>query len=468
MNAKSLSADICVIGAGSAGLSVAAGAARLGRKVVLIERGRMGGDCLNYGCVPSKALIAAASRAAEIRGVPALGIGSGRAVVDFAAVMAHVRGVIDEIAPHDSVERFEGLGVTVLQAAARFTGPATILAGETEISARRFVIATGSSPRIPPIPGLDSVPYLTNETVFDLRVLPERLLIVGGGPVGVELGQAFARLGAAVAIVEAGSILAGEDPEAASVVRENLSRDGVELYENAPARAVQSREGGIALILDDAVLRGTHLLIAAGRAPNTEGLGLDAAGVRAGPDGIETDKSLRTSNRRIYAAGDAAGGRFTHVAGDHASTIVRGALFKLPARRRDGLAPRVVYCDPEVAAVGAPTDGAEAERLRISRADFSGNDRARTERATAGFVKLAADRRGRLRGASVVGRGAGDLAAFLSYAVERGATLSSLAGMIAAYPTRAEAIKRAAGAAFEPALFSNRTRALIRLLSVLD
>ena len=469
---ETIDADLCIIGAGSAGLSVAAGAAQLGRRVVLVEKGEMGGDCLNTGCVPSKALIAAAEHAAAIRKAAMFGVDAPEPSVDFARVMEHVHGVIAAIAPHDSVARFEGLGVRVVRARAEFTGPRTVRAGGQEIAAKHFVIATGSSPAAPPIPGLAETPHFTNETVFANRVLPPHLVVIGGGPIGTELAQAHRRLGAAVTIVEGLTILNREDPEAVEVVRKRLIAEGVALREKVKIARIDGSASGVAVTLDGGeTINGSHLLVAAGRRANLDGLGLDRAGVRTENGKLVLDARLRTTNRRIYAAGDAAGGpQFTHLAGDHASTLIRNILFKTPAARRDALAPRATYCDPEIAGVGLSESEARAAdpAMRVIKWANKDNDRAQAERDTDGFIKVFAAKNGRILGATIVGRGAGDLIALWSFAIANRLKIGAMTNYIAAYPTRGEISKRAGGAFFTPALFSDRTRGLVRLLSAFD
>ena len=468
-----LSCGLCVIGAGSGGLSVAAAAAQMGVKTVLIERGAMGGDCLNTGCVPSKALIAAAKAAHAVRTAGRFGVvfpsnGGHEPEIDVAAVHAHVRGTIAAIAPHDSQERFEGLGVRVIRASARFTGPRTVEAGGIEVRARRFVLATGSRAAVPPIPGLDSVPFLTNETLFERSMAPEHLIVLGGGPIGVEMAQAFRRLGGRVTLVEKQQLLPRDDPELVDVVRRRLAAEGVVLVEGVGVADVQRAGNGVAAVLDDGRrVEGSDLLVAAGRRPNVEDLNLDAAGIEAHRGGIVTDKRLRTTNPRVYAVGDVTGGpAFTHVAGYHAGLVVRNALFRLPAREDYAALPWVTYSDPELAQVG-PTE-AEARAayggIAVLRQPFADNDRARTEGDTEGLVKLLAHR-GRVVGASIVGAQAGEQIALWCLAVATRAKLSTLAGLMLPYPTLSEAGKRAAGGAFTPTLFGAKTRALVRVLS---
>ncbi|MEK7264993.1 MAG: FAD-dependent oxidoreductase [Pseudomonadota bacterium] len=467
-----IEADICIIGAGSGGLSVAAGAAQLGRKVVLIEKTRMGGDCLNYGCVPSKALIAAAARAQEMRDANAFGVKSVDPDIDFSAVMDHVHAVIAEIEPNDSVERFEGLGVTVIRAAGEFIGPRTIKAGESEIKAKHIVIATGSSPFAPPIPGLNDVSYLTNETIFENRARPDHLIVLGGGPIGVELAQAHRRLGSAVTIVEADALLNRDDPEAVEIVRARLKKEGVALREKSKAVRAEQTDGRIRLTLDDgAAIEGSHLLVAVGRRANLSGLGLEKAGIELDGGKLKLDARLRTTNKRVYAIGDAAGGlQFTHVAGDHASTLVKNILFKAPAKRRDALAPRVTYCSPELASVGISESDAKKSGTphQIARWSLEENDRARAERDTQGFIKVLIGKGGRILGATIVGEGAGDLIAPWALAIANNLTIRAFTNMIAPYPTRSEISKRAAGAYYTPSLFSARTRRLIGFLATFD
>lgn len=467
-----LTPDLCVIGAGSAGLSVAAGAAQMGASVVLIERHRMGGDCLNYGCVPSKSLIAAAAAAQAMRSSAGYGIAPVEPVIDFAAVRAHVRAVIAGIAPHDSVERFEGLGVTVLQTEARFTGRDEVLAGGRQVRARRFVVATGSRPALPPVPGLADQPHLTNETVFDLEECPRHLLVLGGGPIGCELAQAFRRLGSEVSVMDLGPILPRDDPELVEVVRRRLVAEGVRLHEHVRVRGIEAGPTLVATDSDRTVLRleGSHLLVAAGRTPQVEGLGLEVAGIAADAKGIKVDARLRTTNARVFAIGDVAGGpQFTHVASHHASIVIRNALFRLPARADRAAVPHVTYTDPELAAVGLSEAEAQAQGVahEVLRWSYADNDRARAERAEEGLIKLVVGKRGRVLGAGIVGVHAGELILPWVLALDRKLPLSAMAGAIVPYPTLSEVSKRAAGAWYAPRLFGPGTRRLVRLLAKL-
>lgn len=468
---RTLKVDLVVIGAGSGGLSVAAGAAQLGLKVVLFERGEMGGDCLNYGCVPSKALIAAADKAHQAR-TPGLGVGAADPVVDFAAVMAHVRQTIAAIAPVDSQERFEGLGVRVVRAGARFVDDRTVVGGDVRVRARKIVIATGSRAAIPPVPGLEAVPFLTNETIFELTERPRRLIILGGGPIGVELGQAFRRIGSQVVIVDSGPLLGREDAEASRVVLDQLRADGVDLRPRTRAVRVEAGGEGPRLIVEgpdgEDGIDGSHLLVAAGRRPTVSGLDLDKAHITYNDQGILTDRSLRSSNRRVHAVGDVAGrGQFTHLAGAHASLFVRRGIFALPVDADALAVPRVTYCDPELAAIGlseVEARKAHGDDVRVETFPFHENDRAVAEGDVRGFGKLITTGKGKVLGVVLVGRHAGDHIHIWALTLSAGLKLSALTGMIAPYPTRGEIGKRLAGKWYTPALFSDRTRLLVSLL----
>lgn len=471
-----VSADVAIIGAGSAGLVVASGAAQLGLKVVLFEKGEMGGDCLNYGCVPSKALIAAGRAAQSARNAHRFGVRAGALSIDWREVAAHVRGVIEAIAPVDSQERFESLGVRVIREAARFIDPHTLVSETAEVRARKFVIATGARAFIPPIPGLSDVGYLTNESIFSLEEMPQRLLILGGGAIGVELGQAFRRLGAEIIIVEAKEILASADLDARAVLRERLDLEGVMLRENVTVTRVErADDGGARVMIEGAggqeTIAATHLLVATGRRPMVDGLDLDKANVAYDARGVRTDIRLRTTNRRVWAIGDVAGReQFTHAAGFHAGLFVRNALFRVSRAGADSTPiPRVVYAEPEIAEVGLSEADARAqhgERVRTLRWSLEDNDRATAERAQEGFAKIVVAPGGRVVGAAIVGDGAGDLIAILQFAIANGLKIGALAQrFLPAYPTRSEVVKRAAGRYFAASLFSPKTRAAVAVLS---
>ncbi len=457
---ETINTDLCVIGGGSGGLALAAGAVQMGARVVLLEGGRMGGDCLNYGCVPSKALLAAAHAAHAFSVGTPFGVGEARARVDFPAVKDHVTDVIAQIAPHDSIERFEGLGVRVIPEYGRFIAPREVQAGESVIRARRFVVATGSSPLVPPIPGLDAVPHFTNETIFDLRKRPEHLIIIGGGPIGMEMAQAHLRLGCRVSLIEGMKALGRDDPELSAILLDRLRGEGLELHEDALAESVHADADGITVtIKGGAQVTGSHLLVAAGRKPNIERLDLDRAGIRHTRSGIEVGDDLRSSNRRVYAIGDVTGReQFTHVAGYHAGVVIRSILLGLPAKARGGHIPWVTYTDPELAQVGLTEAQAKqahgTARVSVVRFAFADNDRARAERATSGLVKVMVVR-GRPVGATIVGRQAGELIGVWSMAIANGLKMRALADTILPYPTLGEVNKRAAGAYFSPKLFDN-------------
>jgi len=465
---KKLKADICVIGAGSGGLSVAAGAAQLGAKTILIERGEMGGDCLNTGCVPSKALIAAAKHAFHMVDGERFGIAPVKPQVDFAKVNAHVRGVIEAIAPNDSVARFEGLGVQVIKGTARFKDRRTVVVGNSEIRARRFVIATGSRAAVPPVPGLADVPYLTNETLFNLTACPDHLIIIGGGPIGMEMAQAHHRLGARVTVIEAADALSKDDPELTRIVIDQLMQEGVEVFERTRIASVAGTEGDITLTLESGrIIKGTHLLVAAGRVANVESLNLAAANIVHSPRGIKVDDALRSTNRRVYAIGDVAGAlQFTHVANYHAGLVIRSALFRIPAKADYATIPWVTYTDPEIAHVGETEAEARShyKKINVLRWQFAENDRAQATRRTEGHIKIITDMHSRILGCTIVGPEAGELILPWVLAKSRGLRLSAMAGSVVPYPTLSEISKRVAGSYYTPTLFSARTRALVRFL----
>ncbi len=467
-----IEADICIIGAGSGGLSVASGAAQLGVKTVLIERAEMGGDCLNFGCIPSKALLAAAKQAERMRGGLPFGIAPVEPEVDFAGVNDHVRAVIDSIRPMDSQERFEELGCLVIRESARFVSPTELVAGEHKVTARRFVIATGSSPATPPILGLDSVPFFTNETIFSNRDLPEQLLIIGGGPIGMEMAQAHRRLGAAVTVIEGLSVLGRDDPEMTAVLIEQQEKEGVIIRQGCPVAEVRGSTGNIEVVLDmggqHEVIHGTHLLVAAGRAPSIADLDLQAAGIQATPRGISVDSRLRTTNKHVFAIGDVTGGyQFTHVANEHAGIVIRNALFRLPARARTNAIPWVTYTDPELANVGLSEQDARAQYrdITVTRWPLLENDRARAEHKTEGLIKVVTSKRGKILGVCIVCENAGLLIQPWILAINSGLKMRDMASHIAPYPTLGEISKRVAGKYFADDLFAPRTQKLVRFLS---
>ncbi|MBC6438115.1 MAG: FAD-dependent oxidoreductase [Rhodobacteraceae bacterium] len=451
--------DICIIGAGSGGLSVAAGASRMGARVVLLEGHKMGGDCLNYGCVPSKALLAAGHKAHETSAT-AFGVTGHAPQVDFPAVKDHVHRVIETIAPVDSQERFEGFGVHVIREFGTFISDTRVQAGEHVITARRFVIATGSRPFVPPIPGLDQVPHYTNETIFDLRDRPDHLIIIGGGPIGMEMAQAHRRLGSRVTVLEGQRALGKDDPEAAAIVLEALQAEGIEVIEDAHVSGVSNHDSAVRVSTRDGrSFDGSHLLMAVGRQVNTDNMDLEAGNIAHDRRGVTVNASLRsTTNRRVYAVGDAAGGlQFTHVAGYHAGIIIRPMLLGLPARARTDHIPWATYTDPELAQVGLSEAQARArhgDKLEVARFPYHENDRAIATGQTRGFAKVMVVK-GRPVGATIVGAKAGELIHIWALALANRLKMGAIAGMVAPYPTLGEINKRAAGAYFSPRLFEN-------------
>jgi pyruvate/2-oxoglutarate dehydrogenase complex dihydrolipoamide dehydrogenase (E3) component len=462
--------DICIIGAGSGGLSLAAGAAQLGLSVVLVEADKMGGDCLNYGCVPSKALLAA-GKAAHLGAVASkFGIKYAAPEIDFGSVKDHVAKVIAAIEPNDSVERFESFGCTVIKGRAQFISSKEIAVNDQKISARHFVIATGSHASVPPIPGLSETPYLTNETIFALRDKPAHLIIIGGGPIGCEMAQAHARLGCKVTLLEGGpSIMGKDDPELISVVREALSFEGVKIIEGLKISTVRKTEIGVDVETSEGIISGNHLLVAAGRVANVTNLGLEAAGVIFSPKGIEVDAGLRTNVKNIYAIGDCrVGPQFTHAAGYEAGLLVRRICFKLPAKVNYAALPWVTFTDPELAHVGLNEVQARAKfsDIKVLRWQYHENDRAQAEGRTLGLVKVIV-RKNKILGAAIVGLQAGELIHSWALAISSGLSVTQMASYISPYPTLSEINKRAAGSAFTDKLFSARTRKIVGWLQKL-
>lgn len=445
--------DLCVIGAGSGGLVAAAGAAALGARVVLIERHKMGGDCLNYGCVPSKALLHAAKVAHTQRSAARFGVAPHEPRADLARAMQYVASVIQVIAPHDSPERFRALGVEVLLGAGRFADERTVRVNNRVITARKFVLATGSRAAVPPLEGLDAVPYLTNETLFSLREPVPALIVLGGGPIGLEMAQAFARLGTRVSVVQrGGQILPKEDADVAEVALHCLRGEGVQFYLDTSAQRVAGGAGDIRVTLrtpDGAqAVHGTHLLIAAGRQPTLDNLGLDAAGVRRDAQGrLLLDRRLRTTNKNIYACGDVTGGyQFTHMAEHQAGVVLRNALFHWPAKVEQRVIPWCTFTDPEVARVGLSEGEARARGIahRAYRFPFHDLDRAQTDGASVGFAKVITTPRGTLLGATLVGAQAGELIHEYVLALAKRMKITDLTKIIHIYPTLAQINRRVA------------------------
>ncbi len=453
--------DICVIGGGSGGLSVAAGAVQMGATVVLLEGHKMGGDCLNYGCVPSKALIASAKRAHEGSRNVEFGVANVSPAVDYAATKDHVDEVIATIAPLDSVERFEGLGVKVIEEFGRFISKTEVQAGDTIIEARRFVVATGSAPFVPPIDGIDAVDVYTNENIFDLRERPEHLIVVGGGPIGMEMAQAHIRLGSKVTVIEGAKALGNDDPEMAAIVLENLRAEGIEIVEGAQAEKISGNEGEVTVHTSSGDFSGSHILMAVGRKVNTDKLDLDKGGIAHDRRGLKVGDDLRSvTNKRVYAAGDVAGGlQFTHVAGYHAGVLIRSLLFALPSKQKTAHIPWATYTEPELAHVGLTEAQAKKKYgagLEVVRFDLHHNDRLIAERKNKGLIKVMVAK-GRPVGVSIAGHSAGELIGMWAMAIANNLKMSAVANTVLPYPTIGEVNKRAAGAYFSPRLFESDT-----------
>lgn len=456
------------MGGGTAGLVLAAGGAGLGARVALVERDRLGGECLWNGCVPSKALIAASRAAHTARTAARMGVHAETVRVDFNEVLDHVRRVQARIAPHDSPERFRGLGVHVAHGSARFVDAHTIQVGDERLHARHVVIATGTRPTVPPIPGLADVPHHTNETIFSIDTLPKTLLVLGGGPIGVELAQAFARLGSTVIVIEAeAEFFPREDHDAAAMLKAHLEAEGVQMLLGSRVSAVRREGDDIVLTISHNAggeanggvregalpatreIRGDTLLVAVGRTPNIEGLGLDTIGVRTDAGGVITDAKLRTGVRGVYAAGDIVSGglKFTHVADHMARSVLRNTLFPGSSAVEYAAVPWVIYTDPELAHVGLTEREARARYgtgVGVWRRDLAGLDRVLADAGPAGVVKIISDPQGRVVGGHILGPHAGDMIGELTMAITLKLTVAQIASVIHPYPTTAEAIRQAA------------------------
>ncbi|MGI9401136.1 MAG: dihydrolipoyl dehydrogenase family protein [Rhizobiaceae bacterium] len=468
-----LSPDICVIGAGSGGLSVAAAGAALGVHVVLIEKGEMGGDCLNYGCVPSKALLSAGKTAQSMRKAGEFGIGSGEdPKIDMRGVNAHVKSVIAAIAPNDSEERFTAMGVQVIRETARFSDTKTVEAGDYVIRARRFVVATGSSPFVPPIPGLDDTGYFTNETIFENRRKIPHLIVIGGGPIGMETAQAHRRLGSKVTVVEGLKALGNDDHEASAIVLEELRHEGIKIIEGAQVTEVRkSGKNNVAVHIEmkdgGKEITGTDILVATGRAPNIKELDLGKARIKFDRKGIKVNSRLRTSNRRVYAIGDVAGAlQFTHVAGYHAAQVVKSILFLFGGSVNHDVIPWVTFTDPELAQVGMDEEAARKRygTINVLRWPYHENDRAQAERKTIGMIKIIANRHGVILGTSIVGANAGEMIHLWTLAISKKLTLRDITGYVAPYPTYSEIGRRAAVTYYAPLARKPMVRSIIGFL----
>ena len=468
-----LKPDLCVIGAGSGGLAVAAAAAQLGVPVVLIEKGRMGGNSLNYGCVPSKALLAAGKRAEAVRTASNFGIDVIEAQIDHRGVHDHVHGAIAAIAPNDSIERFTGLGVRVIQANASFLDKFTVEAGRVLVRARRFVIATGSVPVVPLIPGLDEVPYFTNETIFDVSERIQHLIVLGGGSTGLELAQAHRMLGSHVTVFDTGDMLAEEDREARSVIFKRFEDTQLMLFPKTRVERVERSVQGVAAHFnkdgETVLAKATHMLVATGRKPNVKGLSLDRAGVASTEEGIKVNDQLRTSNRRIYAVGDVIGTpEYAHLAEFQAGVVIRNAIFRLKPDANAVYVPRVLYTDPELAQVGLTEEEAHKRyrrrSIRIYRWPYADTDRAQCEKKTEGFIKIITKRDGTVLGCTIVGAEAGELLQLWVIAMARDIKIGELTSLVLPYPTLSELAKQVGFAHYAPTLTKGWVRHVIGML----
>lgn len=456
-----LKADFCVIGAGSGGLSFAAGAAQMGASVVLLEKKHMGGDCLNDGCIPSKALIHQADLA-HISGIQP----------DFQAVHDYVQSVIQKIAPHDSIERFESLGVQVIQEAGQFIDNQTVRTDHHIIKAKRYIIATGSSPFIPPIPGMESVPYYTNESIFNLNVLPKHLAIIGGGPIGMELAQAFCRLGSTVTVLEASLAFPKDDPEMTAPLKSLLKKEGIIIEEQANISHIKQDDASIHIQFTDAeqkiqTVRCTHLLVAAGRRANINALGLSDANIKTTARGIVVDRFLKTSNPRVFAIGDCTGGyQFTHVAGYHAGLAIRNSLFRLRSPLETRAIPWVTFTSPELAHVGYLESQLISSNIpyQALRLPFEAIDRAQTDSETVGSIKVLVSKKGKILGATMLGAQAGELIYPWVMAIQQDMKISAFASTLVPYPTRNDISKQVAGSFYKDTIFSPWMRRVVKLI----
>ncbi len=445
--------DIVVIGGGSGGLVVAAAAAQLKAKVALVEKDKLGGDCLWYGCVPSKSLIHAARVAHEVKNASRFGISSDNVQIDFAQANGHVQKVIQAIQPHDSPERFEGMGVEVIFGSGQFIDRHTFEVNGKKLTARNFVVSTGSRPAVPPIPGLKEAGFLTNEQVFSVTERPDSMVVVGAGPIGCELGQSFQRLGCQVTMISSrDQIMPKEDPEAAAVVEKQLLAEGVRIVKNARADKVELIDGKKCVWAGDEKIVVDEILLSVGRSPNVETLNLEAAGVEVGKKGIKVDSALQTSNSRIYACGDVIGGyQFTHVAGYEAVVVLTNALFSpikkwFPSKANYRVIPWATFTDPELARVGLTAQQAKeryGDDVMILKQPFEDVDRAQAEAATTGFAKIITTKKGEILGAHIVGSSAGELIHEIVLAMANNLKVSALTG-IHIYPTLTEVNSKAA------------------------
>jgi len=469
--------DLGIIGGGAAGLTAAAGAAQFGAKTILIEKSaKLGGDCLHYGCIPSKTLIRTAGVYALIKRTTEFGLPQVQLPpVDLEAVMNRVKIVIDKIQQHDSPERFCDLGAQVVFGKASFVDDHSVNLDGNTLSARSWIIATGSSPALPPVEGLAHTPYLTNETIFSQKKLPASLIVLGGGPIGLELAQALGRLGSQVTIVEfMDQILGPEDTDIADILQQQLKEEGITIYTATKAVKARYDDSLFHLTITDASGKGQNstltaeaLLVAAGRKPNIDGLALDAAGVIFTPRGIPTDTRMKTNVSHIYACGDVNGlFPFTHVAGYEAGIALTNAILRLPRKADYSKIGWCTYTDPEIASIGYNEKRAKKEGLkyRVWEEPYAENDRAQAEGKTKGKIKLLVSPGGKLLGCQIIGAHAGELIHEWVIAVSGGVKLSTIAGSVHIYPTISEISKRVAGKIFAKKIFSQRTKSILKFI----
>jgi pyruvate/2-oxoglutarate dehydrogenase complex dihydrolipoamide dehydrogenase (E3) component len=461
--AEQLKPDLCGIGAGAGGLAVASAAAAAGKNVVLIEHGKMGGEYLNFGDIPSKSLLTATRRFADLGSRETFGITAGKPAIDFARARAHMAAVARTVRPNVSADRLTGLGVHVIAGSACFTDQDTVKVGdEIVIKAGAFVVATGSSPTSPLINGLETIHYYTTETIFEITECPRHLVIVGGGPAGIELAQAFRRFGAEVTVIEMRRPLASEDAECADLLLEQLESEGIAIHAGAVVNNLERKGDGIEVTFTTAGRRtvaGSHLLVAVGRWPNVDGLDLNAAGIKHNASGLTVDNRLRTSNKKVYAVGDVAGGpRFTHTAEYHAGIVVKNALLGTNATVDTRIIPHVLLTDPELAQVGLTEADAAKQggNTTILRWSYYDNDRAQLEGDTRGLIKVIVDKAGLVLGVTIIGRNAGEMITTWTLAITRGLNIRDMAELVVPYPTLGEIGKRAA----QSYLFTGLTRSL--------
>ena len=464
--------DIAIIGAGAAGLSIAAFASQVGAKVVLFEKAKMGGDCLNYGCVPSKSLIAAAKSFRKAKFAEKFGA-NVTGEPNFSAVMGYVQDVIKTIEKNDSEERFASLGVTVVRHFASFVDKNTIHANGEQFKAKKIVIATGSQALIPNIPGLENVNYLTNETIFELLEKPSHLIIIGAGPIGCELAQAFAMLNTKVTIIDIGKMLVRDEPDCVDVIKNSMDELGVEVYESIKINEVLDANGNIEVKIEkdgeEVYITGSHLLVAAGRKLNLDGLNLEKAGIKTLANGkIVSNQNLATSTPNIFVAGDVVGAmQFTHVASYHAGILIKKLLFKKSAKVNYSAIPWVTYTEPELSHVGLTEVEAKAQykKIKVLNANFSDVDRAIAENKTVGKIKVIANKKGDILGASIVGENAGELLTPWIIAIQNKLNIKDIADLVITYPTFSEIHKKVAFEFFKPLVYSRTVKILVKILS---